>query len=66
MPIYEFRCNDCGKQFSKLIIRKDDTPECPSCKSQNVEKLISGVATFGKSGSSFGSTGGGCSTGGFR
>lgn len=65
MPVYEFRCNDCGKQFSKLIIRKDDIPGCPFCKSQNVEKLISNIAAFGKTGPSFGSSGGCCNSGGF-
>ncbi|MEF3255316.1 MAG: zinc ribbon domain-containing protein [Deferribacterales bacterium] len=65
MPIYEFKCNDCGKQFSKLVIKKEDVPQCPSCKSENVEKLFSTVAALGKTGSSFSSSGG-CGSGGFR
>ncbi|MGB9730585.1 MULTISPECIES: FmdB family zinc ribbon protein [Calditerrivibrio] len=65
MPIYEFRCNDCGKQFSKLILKKDDTAQCPNCKSENVEKLISAVSSFSSAkGGSSSSCGGGFS--GFR
>lgn len=65
MPIYEFKCNDCGKQFSKLILKKDDTVQCPGCKSENVDKLISVVSSFGSS--KGGSSGSSCSgIGGFR
>jgi putative FmdB family regulatory protein len=48
MPIYEFKCSSCGEVFSKLIIKKDDTINCPFCKSEKVERIISSVATFSK------------------
>ena len=41
MPIYEFKCNECGKKFSKIVMKKDDLIECPKCKSKNVKKLMS-------------------------
>jgi putative FmdB family regulatory protein len=41
MPIYEFKCNECGDKFSKIIIKKDALIECPKCKSNNVSKLMS-------------------------
>ncbi|MCX8083488.1 MAG: zinc ribbon domain-containing protein [Calditerrivibrio sp.] len=63
MPIYEFKCNDCGKTFSKLLLKKEDTVECPSCKSANVEKQISAVASFSSKG---GSSSSGCNSGPFR
>ena len=43
MPIYEFRCRDCGNQFEQ-IIRASATPACPSCKSAELERLLSTFA----------------------
>jgi putative FmdB family regulatory protein len=36
MPIYEYRCEDCGTKFEKLIRRSSDQPECPSCGQQHL------------------------------
>lgn len=41
MPIFEYACNGCGKQFELLVRPQDATPACPSCKSADLEKLIS-------------------------
>ncbi len=43
MPIFEYTCRGCGLQFETLV-RKGDTPSCPSCAGQDLEKIISGVA----------------------
>lgn len=43
MPIFEYTCRGCGKEF-ELLVRKGDTPACPSCAGQDLEKNISGVA----------------------
>ena len=43
MPIYEYRCSGCGSEFEQLI-RTGDTPACPSCKGQTLERLLSHVA----------------------
>ena len=40
MPIFEYKCRSCGKQFEALV-RKSDTPSCPSCSSADLEKLLS-------------------------
>ena len=43
MPIYEFRCQDCGKQIS-VLMSINDQPEnfhCPNCNNTNLKKLIS-------------------------
>ena len=40
MPIYEYACRSCGQKFEKLV-RGDDTPACPSCKSVDLERLLS-------------------------
>ncbi len=40
MPIYEYRCEDCGHQFEYLLIGKEEVT-CPKCKSKNLSRLIS-------------------------
>jgi putative FmdB family regulatory protein len=40
MPIYDYRCSDCGNTFETLV-KKDTVPACPKCKSSHLEKLLS-------------------------
>ncbi|MBI5887783.1 MAG: zinc ribbon domain-containing protein [Deltaproteobacteria bacterium] len=42
MPIYEYRCNDCGKEF-EVLQKFSDKPinKCIHCSGKKVEKLIS-------------------------
>lgn len=44
MPIYEFRCNNCHKQFETLVRNSSETVECKFCDSSNIKKLISAHA----------------------
>jgi len=48
MPIYEYRCQDCGKRSSFLLLRIDPsfTPSCRHCHSDRLSRLISRVAVF--------------------
>jgi len=46
VPIYEYACGDCGKQFETLV-RSGVTPECPSCHSHTLEKKLSATAAMG-------------------
>ena len=48
MPIYEYACSDCGHKFEALV-RSTTVPECPSCHSKELEKLLSVFATTGTS-----------------
>ncbi len=48
MPIYEYSCGDCGRQFETLV-RSGSTPECPSCHSHTLEKKLSVTAATGGS-----------------
>ena len=40
MPIYEYGCRKCGREFEELVF-SDATPTCPDCGSDDVEKLMS-------------------------
>ena len=40
MPIYEYACRGCGHGFEQLI-RGEETPECPECASEDLDRLIS-------------------------
>ncbi|HCC68440.1 MAG TPA: FmdB family transcriptional regulator [Nitrospiraceae bacterium] len=46
MPIFEYRCQDCGEDFEKLLYR-DCPVDCQKCGSKNVKKKFS---VFGMSG----------------
>lgn len=41
MPIFEYACKQCGKEFETLVRAGSEVPSCPSCKSVELEKLIS-------------------------
>ena len=41
MPIFEYRCQDCGEEFECLLLRSSGPPRCPACDSRDLEKLIS-------------------------
>ncbi len=40
MPIYEYQCKSCD-QHVELLIRGEETPECPSCGSLKLLKQFS-------------------------
>ncbi|MGC8560096.1 MAG: FmdB family zinc ribbon protein [Phycisphaerae bacterium] len=40
MPIYEFRCGSCAKEFEVLIrSSKDPSPPCPTCGGPATRKI---------------------------
>jgi putative FmdB family regulatory protein len=43
MPIYEYECRGCHHEFEFLVL-KGTVPVCPSCQSQDLERLLSGFA----------------------
>ncbi len=47
MPIYEFKCEKCGKEFEELIIQGGD-PSCPGCGAGGCKRLLS--MSFGAAG----------------
>jgi putative FmdB family regulatory protein len=46
LPIYEYLCQLCDKEFQYLIVRKEDEGNlrCPGCSGRNFKKLVSRVA----------------------
>ena len=46
MPIYEYRCEDCGTRFEKLVRRSTDVPGiiCPSCGEKHLTQELSTFA----------------------
>ncbi|MGQ9584143.1 MAG: FmdB family zinc ribbon protein [Anaerolineae bacterium] len=43
MPIYEYRCEECGEEFEKFVrsMRGGEEVRCPRCQSAKVQKRIS-------------------------
>ncbi|MBN1426755.1 MAG: zinc ribbon domain-containing protein [Anaerolineae bacterium] len=63
MPIYEYKCPDCGEEFEKLVRGMSDADQvsCPTCNSDNVKRKMSLVAA--KGGEACGTCTTGCSSG---
>ncbi|MFZ6030046.1 MAG: FmdB family zinc ribbon protein [Chloroflexota bacterium] len=67
MPLYEYHCNDCAKEFEKMVrfSEANQNPPCPACEGRDTRKKISSFASLGgaqsvgavSSGSSCGSSG---------
>lgn len=53
MPIYEFHCEDCDKNFESLVMIASalDSVTCKHCKSSNIKKLISATSSKPAAGS---------------
>jgi putative FmdB family regulatory protein len=43
MPIYEFKCLECGEIFEKLFMSSDEKADlsCPKCSAYTLEKVAS-------------------------
>lgn len=57
MPMYEYRCQNCGRLYEQLrrMSEADQGLRCPHCESEDVQRQISACAVRG---------GGGCGSGG--
>jgi putative FmdB family regulatory protein len=50
MPIYEYRCEECGKRSSTLLSSySSPDPACPHCGKPALRRLVSTFATTGAS-----------------
>lgn len=45
MPIYEYRCGECGKISEFLVIKSDEVfvPQCKRCRSKKMSRVLSRV-----------------------
>jgi putative FmdB family regulatory protein len=52
MPIFEYECRRCGKQFEHLHrTRSEPAPHCPDCGAPRPEKLLSAFSPVNGGGS---------------
>lgn len=57
MPIYEYKCNNCGNSFERIVFASDNESsfECDKCGEKDIERIVSAFSCV-NSGS------GGCSS----
>ncbi|MEW6427064.1 MAG: zinc ribbon domain-containing protein [Thermodesulfobacteriota bacterium] len=70
MPIFEYRCEECGAIFELLVMSEEDArePRCRRCDATEVKKVLSATAvriTTQAAGGFPGAPAGGCGSGGF-
>jgi putative FmdB family regulatory protein len=65
MPIYEYRCNQCEREFEKYVNGAQAAVECPECQSARVTRRLSVVMrSTGRSAAASAMSGGGSCCGG--
>jgi putative FmdB family regulatory protein len=52
MPLYDYMCNDCGRQSELLINASATDPKCPECGSPRLSKMLPVVAAHARGDSS--------------
>ncbi|HXK34033.1 MAG TPA: zinc ribbon domain-containing protein [Dehalococcoidia bacterium] len=45
MPLFEYACRSCAHAFEALV-RAGETPECPACRSTDLERRLSVFAAL--------------------
>ena len=66
MPIFEYKCRDCGAQFERIVTSASTSVLCRKCEGPNVDKLLSVFAVAKGSDSSASFDAGPCRTCGAR
>ncbi len=41
MPIFEYQCQNCEKDFEQIILNPKNKVKCPHCQSSKVNKKLS-------------------------
>ena len=59
MPIFEYRCESCQREFEALV-RPSSDPACPQCGGAGLTKLLSVFATAQTGSPEPAFAGGGC------
>jgi putative FmdB family regulatory protein len=66
MPIFEYKCQDCGTRFEKIVSSFSASVLCGKCQSPNVDKMLSVFAVAKSSRSAASVDDGPCRTCGAR
>jgi putative FmdB family regulatory protein len=45
MPLYEYKCEECGTRFERLVSHAENQIVCVQCQSKRVKKQFSVFAT---------------------
>jgi|UniRef100_A0A7C5EKU4 putative FmdB family regulatory protein len=45
MPIFEYLCPTCGREFEKLVLKKEESVACPDCGRTDLQPQLS-VSAF--------------------
>ncbi len=48
MPIFEYRCEDCGHKFEAILFGEQKA-ECPKCHTEHLQKQLSTFSVSAKS-----------------
>lgn len=48
MPVYDYRCETCGYEFTETHVMNAPLPECPECESSAVKRLITSAPAHAK------------------
>jgi len=46
MPIYTYKCQECGETFEFLMMKNSEEPRCPKCGGIKVEKQFTAPASI--------------------
>ncbi|MBW2617328.1 MAG: zinc ribbon domain-containing protein [Deltaproteobacteria bacterium] len=65
MPIYEYKCQECGQRFETLILSPGEEVHCQKCGSISVERQLSTFAVSSGSSGAGSSISSSCGPGGF-
>ena len=57
MPIFEYRCRDCGAEFEKIVRSDGDSVICEQCHGRKLDRLLSVFAVSGPQGESVAESG---------
>ncbi|MBU2454226.1 MAG: zinc ribbon domain-containing protein [Proteobacteria bacterium] len=50
MPIFEYKCNHCEKEFERLVFSGEEKNiSCPECRNKDVIKKMSASSFMGNS-----------------
>ena len=41
MPTFDFVCRSCKEEFEEWVRKREESPSCPSCGADDVERLLS-------------------------